>query len=134
VRIDDTFALTEFDINGGSLIVPGRHGRPGMTRRLRIAASDVSLARTAPTDSTILNCLPVRIASIEGSDDAPQANVILIVGPREDGDRIVARITRKSLTTLGLAAGANVFAQIKSVALVAARSVQAATADERDRS
>jgi molybdate transport system ATP-binding protein len=127
-RIDDTFALTEFDISGGRLVVPGRHGHPGLSRRLRIAASDVSLAKTAPGDSTILNCLPARIASIEGSPDAPQANVILTVGTGEDGDRIVARITRKSLTTLGLSVGASVFAQIKSVALIAARSVHA-TAD-----
>jgi molybdate transport system ATP-binding protein len=131
-RIDDAFALTEFDIAGGKLVVPGRHGSPGMMRRLRIAASDVSLARTAPTDSTILNFLSVRIARIEGPADAPQANVILTVGPGDHGDRIVARITRKSLTTLGLSVGVRVVAQIKSVALIAARSAHAASPAEGD--
>ena len=32
-RIDDVFALTELDVGGGTLIVPGRHGAPGATRR-----------------------------------------------------------------------------------------------------
>lgn len=127
--VDDHYALTEFDIAGGRLVVPGRHGRPGQKRRLRIAASDVSLAKAAPTESTILNCLPVRIESIEGSHDAPQANVILAVGRSTDGDRIIARITRKSLVTLGLREGAEVFAQVKSVALVAARGAHLGSSD-----
>jgi molybdate transport system ATP-binding protein len=113
--------MTELEVDGGHLIVAGRHGAPGAMRRLRIAASDVSLSRSRPTDSTILNCLPVRILSIDGAPEAPQANVILALGHDGSGDRIVARITRKSLVALGLARGADVYAQIKSVALVAAR-------------
>lgn len=128
VRIDETYALTELDVAGGMLIVPGRHGPPGATRRLRIAASDVSLARTAPTDSTILNCLPARILSIDGSPDAPQSNVILALGHDGNGDRIAARITRKSAVGLELQPGMSVYAQIKSVALLAARTVQPASA------
>ncbi|MDX2157240.1 MAG: molybdenum ABC transporter ATP-binding protein [Hyphomicrobiaceae bacterium] len=126
-RIDDDYALTEIQVAGGVLVVPGRHGAPGAMRRLRIAASDVSLARTAPTDSTILNCLPVRIVSIDTASDEPQANVILALGRDGTGDRIAARITRKSLVGLGLASGAGVYAQIKSVALVAARAAPAST-------
>jgi molybdate transport system ATP-binding protein len=121
VQIDDTFALTELQVGGGRLIVAGRHGAPGALRRLRIAASDVSLSRSRPTDSTILNCLPVRILSIDGAPEAPQANVILGLGHDGTGDRIVARITRKSLVALELTAGADVYAQIKGVALLAAR-------------
>lgn len=123
-RIDDTYALTELEVAGGSLVVPGRHGAPGATRRLRIAASDVSLARTAPADSTILNCLPVRIMSIDMLPDAPQASVVLALGHDGGGERIAARITRKSLVALGLVVGAQVHAQIKSVALIASRTQQ----------
>ncbi|MFV0298655.1 MAG: molybdenum ABC transporter ATP-binding protein [Hyphomicrobiaceae bacterium] len=128
-RIDEDYALTELEVAGGRLIVPGRHGAPGVSRRLRIAASDVSLARTAPTDSTILNCLPARIVAIEGADTAPQASVILVLGQGDGGDRIIATVTRKSLVGLGLTVGTAVFAQIKSVALVAARSGHAAPGD-----
>ncbi len=116
---DLAFRLTELDVNGGRIIVPGLHGAIGDKRRLRISASDISLAKSAATESTILNSLPVRIVAIEGAQTAAQANAILALGADGTGDRIVARVTRKSLTTLGLTAGMMVFAQIKSVALVA---------------
>ncbi len=122
VGIDEAFALTELAVSGGTLVVPGRHGEPGDKRRVRIAASDVSLARSRPIDSTILNCLPARIVSIDGAPTAPQVNVILSLGPDGTGARIASRITRKSMTVLGLETNASVFAQIKSVALVAARA------------
>lgn len=121
-RFDNEFALTELTVPGGVLVVPGRHGAIGSKRRLRIAASDVSLARTAPSDSTILNCLPVEIISVNGETDGPQVNLILAIGGATHGGRIVARITRKSLRALELAPGAMVYAQIKSVALVASRT------------
>ena len=56
-----------------------------------------------------LNVLKARIASI-ASDDGPQALVRLDHG----GDELVARITRRSLDTLGLAPGAEVFAIVKT--------------------
>src|SRR5690606_8732709 len=46
--IDESFALTSLAVEGGSLIVPGRRGRPGIRRRLRIRASDVSFSLTRP--------------------------------------------------------------------------------------
>jgi molybdate transport system ATP-binding protein len=123
--VDERFGLTELTVSGARLLVPGRHGRAGEQRRLRIAASDVSLALSAPPDSTILNCLPARITAIQGEAEAPQADVILTMGHVGPGTRIVARITRKSLVALGLAPGMAVFAQIKSVALIASRATKA---------
>ncbi len=120
--IDDRYALTELTVPGARLIVPGCHGAVGDKRRLSIAASDVSLARSAPKDSTILNCLPAHITAVEGDTRAPQANVILALGTGSEQSRIAARITRKSLESLALVPGERVFAQIKSVALVAARA------------
>ena len=131
-RIDEEFALTELSVAGGRLVVPGRHGTIGQTRRLRIAASDVSLARSAPTDSTILNCLPARIVSIAGDASAAQAIVILALGAGGEGERIVARITRKSLSNLGLHPGLSLYAQIKSVALIAARAGHAVESQPAD--
>jgi molybdate transport system ATP-binding protein len=121
---DDQFALTEMSVAGGKLIVPGRHGAVGHKRRLRISASDVSLTRTAPTDSTILNCLPVRIVAVEKRSDEPQVILILALGSDGSGSHIASRITRKSQVALGLEAGEHAFAQIKSVALIASRSSQ----------
>ncbi len=121
--IDLAYGLTTLSVPGGRLIVPGRQGTIGEARRLRISASDVSFIKTPPTDSTILNTLPVRIISLAPHDAVGvQVNVVARLGHGSDGVRIIGRITRKSQDALGLAAGAEVFAQIKSVALIAARA------------
>jgi molybdate transport system ATP-binding protein len=118
--LDETYALTAIAIPGGELTVPGLHGKVGDPRRLRIGASDVSFALRPPADTTILNCLPVRILSISEHEGAgAQKNVVAILGTDGDGGRIVGRVTRKSLEKLDLAVGKRVFAQIKSVALIA---------------
>jgi len=117
-NIDETYALTTFAVAGGTLIVPGRQGAPGTERRLRIAASDVSFTLTAATDTTILNCLPARIVSVDGAANEAQVNIIAALGADGSGARIAARITRKSQAALSLAPGTPVFAQIKSVALI----------------
>src|SRR5690606_32082674 len=116
-HIDEEFLLTHFAVPGGTLIVPGRQGAPGAERRLRIAASDVSFTLTAAGDTTILNCLPARIISVDSAHSEAQVNIIAALGADGSGDRIAARITRKSQTALSLAPGTPVFAQIKSVAL-----------------
>ena len=120
VGIDDAYALTTLAVAGGTLVVPGREGSPGTLRRLRIGASDVSFSRSPATETTILNCLPARIVSVSRLDgDSAQMNIVAALGVNGDGVRIVARVTRKSQEALGLATGNPVFAQIKSVALLA---------------
>jgi molybdate transport system ATP-binding protein len=118
--VDDAYGLTTLSIAGGTLVVPGRSRSVGSRQRLRITASDVSFARSAPTDTTILNILPMRIVSVEPQDD-DETQVNLIGGLGEDGAgaRIVGRITRKSLEALRLVPGGLVYAQIKGVALIA---------------
>ena len=118
--VDANYALTTLTVAGGNLIVPGRQGETGGVRRLRISASDVSFALEQPVGTTILNCLPARIETItpHGMEDA-QVNVIARLGEAGDGARIAARVTRKSLDALSLRTGVKVYAQIKSVALIA---------------
>ena len=84
---------------------------------MRIAASDVSLARTPSAGSTILNVLPACILAAEPQDGV-QIMVAVALGAEGRGARLLARVTRKSWDTLGLASGQAVFAQIKGVALV----------------
>lgn len=124
VAIDETYALTSFEVAGGILLAPGVRGALGTRRRLRIAASDVSFTKSRATDTTILNCLPARIVSIDGSGDAPQVSIVASLGQDGTGARIVARITRRSMDALSLAPGVPVFAQIKGVALMATRTGQ----------
>lgn len=118
--IDPDYALTSLSVPGGSLIVPGRRGAIGQRRRLRISASDVSFTLAPPVSTTIQNCLPAQILSVDPQDDTRvQMNIVARLGDGEVGAKIVARVTRKSQETLGLVPGVRVFVQIKSVALVA---------------
>ena len=118
-RYDAEYGLTTLSIDGGTLIAPGHYGAPGTLQRVRIGASDVSLARQHPGPSTILNVLPARVAAAV-PQDAAQANVVVRLGKAGEGARLLARVTRKSWEALGAAPGDLVHVQVKSVALVAA--------------
>ena len=109
--------LTEIGIGGEMLVVPGRVGENGSTYRVRIGASDVSLAVDRSSQTTILNVVPVRVLDIQPLDEA-QLNVLLTIGHREGGPKLLARITRRAKRVLGFAPGQQMYAQIKAVSLV----------------
>lgn len=109
---DVNYELTQFEFSGGELLVPGRFAEAGQLARLRIRASDISLCRDRPPQSTILNILPATVDEIqEGA--GPSVLVRLNIGT----DRLIARITRRSRDELGLRPGESVLAQIKAVAV-----------------
>ena len=116
---DPLYDITRLRVAGATLLAPGRFGARDARRRIRIAASDVSLARDPPGGSSILNCPPARIV-----EAAPQGSAMMTVvvafGTEGDGARILSRITRRSWDALGLAPGQPIYAQIKGVGLVAA--------------
>jgi molybdate transport system ATP-binding protein len=114
---DPEFGLTTLAVEGATIVVPGEYGAPGAMRRMRVRASDVSLAREPPTASTILNILPARVAAAE-AQDAAQMNVVVRLGAAGQGAALLARVTRKSWVTLGLRPGDLVHAQVKSIALI----------------
>ncbi len=114
---EEAYGLTALRLEGGRLLVPGNLGAVGAGRRVRIAASDISLARQPSTGSTILNSLPARIVAAERQDEV-QMMAVVALGAEGQGARMLARVTRKSWDALGLAAGQDVFAQVKGVALV----------------
>jgi molybdate transport system ATP-binding protein len=87
-------------------------GRP---MRLVIKARDVSLALSRQEDGSMLNVLPV---CVEGSTPADNPAHVM-VRLSADGTPLLARITRYSHDMLGLAPGKCVWAQIKSVSLLA---------------
>lgn len=122
IEIDPEYGLSRVRIPGGELIVAGCRGGIGSRQRLRIAASDVSLALTRSNDTTILNCIPARIVSLSDGGRTGQLSLVLEIGEGIDSCRIVARISRKSLDALGLAPGRIVFAQIKGVAVLSSRA------------
>ncbi|ABD05570.1 Molybdate ABC transporter, ATP-binding protein [Rhodopseudomonas palustris HaA2] len=117
---DSVYGLLTLRLDGGRLLVPSAPVQPGEARRIRIAAGDVSLAREAPHRTSILNILPARIATT--SPVGPnEVLVVLALGPGGQGARLLARVTRRSWDQLQLAAGDELFAQIKGVALAPER-------------
>lgn len=80
--------------------------------RLRIAARDVSLCRQAPEDSSILNIHPVQVAGLREVGPG-QAVVQLVLGDQ----RLLARISSRSARELEVFPGAQLYAQVKAVAL-----------------
>ena len=112
---DEPYHLTRVDFTGGSLWV-GKVDQPFGTRvRARVLARDVSIAMQQPYGSSITNILNARIAEVR--DEGPdRVSLQLVVGGKH---LLLSRITRRSRDQLGLAVGMEVFAQVKSVALIA---------------
>ncbi|GAB3251849.1 molybdenum ABC transporter ATP-binding protein [Chitinimonas naiadis] len=112
--IDPRYQLARLTFAGGELLVPVSHHPVGETCRIRINARDVSLSLAPESDSSILNRLPATIRTIAPAIHPAHALVRLDLA----GVELVARITRLSLDSLKLQPGVQVWAQIKSVALL----------------
>lgn len=105
--------LLELGFPGGTLWAPASTPAENGNVRLSIRARDVSLTLQKPEDSSVLNILPGVIIGI--LEDGPGWKMLQIgVG----NSLFLAQITTKSYRNLGLAPGKQVFAQIKSVALL----------------
>lgn len=109
--------LTSLYIGGERLLVPRRAGNEGNTDRVRIIATDVSLAVHYPSQTTILNIIPVRVMDVQAVDEA-QVNVLITIGHRDGGPKLLARITRRAQHLLGFVHGQDAYAQIKAVSLI----------------
>jgi len=112
---DEKYHLTRLDFSGGSLWVSQVDRTIASQVRARVLARDVSIATTAPQGTSISNILAARIIDIrdEGLD---RVNLRLSAA---GGQILLSRITRRSRDQLSLAPGMEVFAQVKSVALIA---------------
>ena len=103
--------LTEIDAGGVRLFLPGLSCAPGTGLRLRVAAHDVILSRTAPQGLSALNILPGTVVELRPSDGPGT-----IVALETPAGRLLARITRRSVAALRLAPGVEAHAILKSVA------------------
>jgi molybdate transport system ATP-binding protein len=112
VAAQEPDGLTRLDSSAGPLWLPRLEAASGTPLRLRILAQDVMLATRRPEAISALNILPAVIEDIR-LGDGPGALVRLRAG----GDSILARVTRRSVTLLGLAPGMPVFAVIKAVSV-----------------
>jgi len=111
---DEKYHLTRLDFSGGQLWV-GKVERPfGSVVRARVLARDVSIATQQPHGTSINNVLTAHIDEIR--DEGPDKVVVrMTVG---DAEMLLSRITRRSRDHLNLVTGMEVYAQVKTVALM----------------
>lgn len=110
---DDTYQLTDVAFPGGQMSLPRQAAGIGQRVRMRVLARDVSVTLAAQTGTSIINILPATVTHI--AEVSPSQS---LVGLDLGGTSIIARITHKSVDTLGLKPGLVVYAQIKGVAIL----------------
>ena len=104
--------LTELAVSRGNLLLPRFDVAIGATVKVRIPAQDVIISLRRPEGISALNILPVVIGDMF-QGDGPGAAIGLLSGD----DRLLARVTQRSVEALGLRAGLACFAVVKSVAV-----------------
>ncbi|MCF3936261.1 molybdenum ABC transporter ATP-binding protein [Acuticoccus sp. M5D2P5] len=104
--------LTELSVSAGSLFLPRVDAEPGDAVRVRIEAQDIILANSAPEGISALNVLPATVTAIH-EGEGPGAAVGLLAGT----DRLLARVTRRSVSGLGLAPGSPCYAILKATSI-----------------
>ena len=82
--------------------------------RIRLQAKDISISLSEQLDSSIVNKLPATVQAFRDDHDKAMILVELALGECI----LLARITQRSLNHLNLKVGMQVWAQIKSVAIV----------------
>ncbi len=108
---DKAFDLTGLAFTTHTLWVPAIDLPIGSELRMRIRARDISLSKTKPEKTSVLNIFQGTIREIS-PDDGSQCDILLDVGAP-----LIARITRKSANELGLNVGDTIYALVKAAAI-----------------
>jgi molybdate transport system ATP-binding protein len=111
---DAQWQLARLDFDGGGLWARDHGLALGQRARVRVLARDVSLARTAPAGTSIVNQLAGTVEAI--AEDTHPA--LALVRVRVGASALLARLTRQSVHALQIEAGQPVCVQVKSVALM----------------
>lgn len=106
--------LVRCDFTGGSILARDPGLPVGHRIRLRVLARDISLALEPATDSSIQNIMPATIEAL-GDDKHPG---LMLARIRVGTSPLLVRLTRLSADRLQLATGKEVWAQVKSVAII----------------
>jgi len=109
---DAEYEMANVRMDGGCIELTGRDFRVGDRVRLHVRASDVALARSIHDGLSIRNQIPCIVDEI-GRHDGAHVMVALNIGDQ----RILACLTRKSVSELGIAKGDRMVALLKSVSI-----------------
>ena len=102
---------------GGGLWVPDIGIPADESLRLRVLARDVSIALEPHSDTSILNILPGQVTDIV-EDEHPAVMLVRVTTGDTETTPFIARLTARSVQTLGLDVGMSVWIQVKSVAVI----------------
>lgn len=111
---DERWHLARVAFSGGALWLRDSGVPAGQRVRLRVLARDVSVATQEPNATSIQNVLPCKIDSVRPDTHPSQVLVRMACGDAF----LLARITARASNALALRRGMQVWAQVKSVALV----------------
>lgn len=111
---DETYDLTHISCGGNRFLIPRSELKVGTHARIQVHARDVSLALNVHHDTTISNIVPAVVTDTRETDAAQ----LLVQLRLEDGQTLLARITRRSGIGLGIREGMLLYAQVKGVALL----------------
>ncbi|MEL6451804.1 MAG: molybdenum ABC transporter ATP-binding protein [Pseudomonadota bacterium] len=112
VRAHGADGLSTLDTAAGPLHLMGVHAPVGTQVRLRVLAQDILLSLTRPEGLSAQNILPVTITAIRAGD-GPGAAVALDAA----GDALLARVTARAVTGMGLRPCQQLFAVIKATSV-----------------
>jgi molybdate transport system ATP-binding protein len=112
---DQTYHLTWISMDGGRIAVSREDLNIGKRARVEILARDVSLSLKAHSGTSIINILPARVVDTQEINPSH----LLVRLELSDGQILLSRITRWSGMAIGLQEGMQLYAQVKSVALIA---------------
>ncbi|MFU0841522.1 MAG: hypothetical protein ACFWTZ_02680 [Burkholderia sp.] len=87
----------------------------GESVRVRVLARDVSVCLEKPERTSIRNIFP---ASLEAVEETGEESAVMLKLRVKGGCRLLARVTRRSVSELGLAPGMDVYAQVKAAAII----------------
>jgi molybdate transport system ATP-binding protein len=114
LNIDTQWHLAQVGFAGGALWVRDSGLSVGQTVRLRVLARDVSVTLHEAMHTSIQNHVPCVVDAI-----TPEAHPSQMLLRLRCGDTVLlARVTARGVHELGLHVGMQVWAQVKSVALV----------------
>lgn len=113
-ELDQEWHLMRLAFDGGSVWTRQRDLPLGRQLRVHIQARDVSVAIRPQTDSSIQN-------QLQGVVDAMAIDThpgVMLIRVKVGASVLIARLTKRSASTLGITVGQSVWLQVKSVALM----------------
>ena len=114
VQRDAVWHLLKVEFPGGFLWVRDNDMAVGQQVRLRVLARDISISACEPHDTSIQNHLQGSIEAIVDDAHASQALVRIRCGE----SILLARVTKRAMGMLNLTTGSDMWAQVKSVAVI----------------